>query len=798
MFWRRNGKAGQPVIFDELKNPSAHRVRAFGIDLGTTNSTVAEAVWDPSSKTVEVTCLEVDQPTLQGRYTNTIVPSVVAVKNGDAMIGEGAKRLRTQLVDYGLVERRTVFADTKNEIGTSRTYPGAADDLSTPRHIATHILAFLGRAIDPPVEDEAVIVTVPASFQAAQRSDTRAAARDAGLPAAALLDEPIAGFLDFANSNGGLLAKLGTEAKNLLVFDFGGGTCDVAIFSLAKLNGRLSVSPIAVSRYHRLGGGDIDAAILHEVLIPQLCEQNGLKAADLGYAAKKNIIGPSFVGIAEALKVGLCDQVARLMSFGKYAEADKDKILKTQPGTHRVTVDGRVLTLTSPLLSAAQFEKLLQPFLDTELLFARSTEYRLTCSIFAPVEDALDRADLSHEDIDFALLIGGSTRIPYLEPKLRSYLPDAEVLRFDDREQHQTAIARGAALQALHLALTGQPYVTPVAPDTIALRTSHGSEELVPRDATLPYPPLGRGTVRIGAPQSSEDAPVDIRVEIVAGDAGEQRVLFSNIWSLQAPVSEGERLDVSYVLDVDQVLEFSLTRFESARSKPFEGVIENPLTNVVNPIAEEEAAERLETEIRAGNLEPDQRAAKLDELVEKYQALHFYEKAIDFTKVLLARASRSDRAFYLNRLGLLFQRLRNFEQSERMFREAAALGSWRGPLFNLAHQHREQGRLQDALSVIREALQSGVKPPYGILEAEILDAMSDRLGRDEALARDLPRFAPPKSLDDWELGWLIAGARLAEDTALLKLAETERKARRKKGTAAESDGMLPVSLKAGA
>ena len=75
------------------------------------------------------------------------------------------------------------------------------------------------------------------------------------------------------------------------MFDFGGGTCDVGLFQLSSsLFKRMDISPLSVSRYHRLGGGDIDQAIFYEVLMPQILTFNSLDPHDLDYEDKKNIL----------------------------------------------------------------------------------------------------------------------------------------------------------------------------------------------------------------------------------------------------------------------------------------------------------------------------------------------------------------------------------------------------------------------------------------------------------------------------------------------------------------------------
>ena len=95
------------------------RRRVIGVDLGTTNSSVSEIVIEPgATRLPEVRMIEVRQQTVQGDYFDTLVPSMVAVLNGAPVVGEGAKLLRPQLQRRGLKERRTLFWDCKNDIGT--------------------------------------------------------------------------------------------------------------------------------------------------------------------------------------------------------------------------------------------------------------------------------------------------------------------------------------------------------------------------------------------------------------------------------------------------------------------------------------------------------------------------------------------------------------------------------------------------------------------------------------------------------------------------------------------------------
>src|SRR5262245_37897747 len=106
-------------------------LRVWGIDLGTTNSTLAEIVWKPEDgrHPPACRCLELEQPTEAGVYTSPRVPSVLALRPpGEHWVGEGAKRLRTRPQDNSLVVERTLFFETKNDMGLRKTYYRASEE----------------------------------------------------------------------------------------------------------------------------------------------------------------------------------------------------------------------------------------------------------------------------------------------------------------------------------------------------------------------------------------------------------------------------------------------------------------------------------------------------------------------------------------------------------------------------------------------------------------------------------------------------------------------------------------------
>jgi molecular chaperone DnaK (HSP70) len=327
--------------------------RVIGIDLGTTNSTVCEINWQPNQdKPSPPLCLNIDQPTTQGRYTHVLVPSVVATHGEEIWVGEGAKRLRAT-PGASQEENKLWFAETKNDMGVRRTYHKAPPHLRSARAVAAEILKFLHNAAlnESKTPISRAVVTVPASFQAAQRDDTIAAAQRARITLAdgELLDEPVAAFLAYLydrETDGADFLPSINETKNLLVFDFDGGTCDVAIFKLGRQSdGQLTITPVTVSRYHRLGGGDLDRAIIHDVLIPQLLEQNGMDRSELEFEEKRQRIQPALLAVAEALKQKLCNEITRLKKFGRWDKIDRTGVIETQPGAYPIELKDRTLTL---------------------------------------------------------------------------------------------------------------------------------------------------------------------------------------------------------------------------------------------------------------------------------------------------------------------------------------------------------------------------------------------------------------------------------------------------------------------
>jgi tetratricopeptide (TPR) repeat protein len=471
------------------------------------------------------------------------------------------------------------------------------------------------------------------------------------------------------------------------------------------------------------------------------------------------------------------------------------------PLTHECAVGGRLLELRNPSLSTGKFEEILRPFLDTDLLFARDTEYRMTNSIFAPITDALDRAGLAPGQVHLCLAVGGSCLIPQVQAALRGHFSKARLLTYDDPTAIQTAVARGAALHALSLALTGRGLVRPISHDAISLRTSTGAVELVPKGVELPFPgpDSAKRVAGLTVPQTvSSGRGLDLRVEVAAGSGAEARVLDHRIWRLPAPISKGEALQLEVQLDENQVLDLQLALAADPDGQHFDLQIENPLTNVVNPQPARVKLDALEERLRTNSVPAHEVPAAISEVAGLLREVGHREKAFALLKLQLARMNRPDHDT-LSRMASLAGEMGDKDREEKLTREAAnAEPGWGGSWFNLALILRRRRKLEEAEQAADRAISLSREAPFLVLRSMIAGDRGDRAARERNLQQGIDEFGAVENLDEWGLGWLAAAAELSGDTQLTEKVRAERQRRAKLHTTVVSPGgVLPDYLPRG-
>lgn len=757
-------------------------VLGLGVDLGTTKSCVAFASYDPKSRQLRCECVRYAQPDGSLRAA---VPSAVAIDGGRTLFGAEALAKRGQkgfLVDRGL------FYESKNEIGLRYTYARAPAGFNTAGDIATKLLSHLRDSISDPAVRSAnapVVVTVPASFHGAQRMATVSAAQQAfHLPEKSnevfLLDEPYAAFLDFS-----LRAPLGAapllrEGRNLLVFDFGGGTCDVAIFRIDALRGGpLGARLLGSSRYHRLGGGDIDRAIVHDVLIPALLKENALEKWDVSWFEKRRQLEPALLGVAERLKIALSRQ------WEATDGEPSDPSLRMSAATLAMEVEiggvSRRLTLTQPTLDAKALELLLRPFLDPEPLPEAGDEYVQRSSIFSPMVQALFRAGLEPEAVDGILMCGSSSLLPPVQQALARQFPRAKQVMLGSSEDLEGAVARGAALQALSLQVLGEPLIAPVCSAEISLRVVTGSLPLTRAGDRVPA--ASDAPTLLRPQRNSCSAATDIAVEVVADG---QRIVGRSLWHLPAPVSTEDRLALEWRMDENQCMELSLRRLDDADTAPFVKRFDAPITHRdMGQLVRCRMLERCES-VRLGQVPRQDLGTTFHQIATDCGALGEYERGLHF--VSLALQEKGDDVFLLNLRGMYREKIGNRDGARESYQQASA---WPGARFNLALLHYREDRFDEALVAVDSALEDDPLRSYRVLRGDILD----KLGRAEqarAEWQDAIAGQPDWSaMRDFDLGWLERASWQLDQAAVRERIRAERTRLAQRGVRVTQQGELP-------
>ena len=358
---------------------------------------------------------------------NRTTPSVVAFKGDDEMVGETAKR-------QAVTNVKGTVSSIKRKMGTSEKVEVNGKKY-TPEEISAKILMKLKKDAESYLGDKVTkaVITVPAYFNDAQRQATKNAGKIAGLEVERIINEPTAAALAYG------LDKQ-DKLQTILVYDLGGGTFDVSILELG--DGVFEVK--ATSGNNKLGGDDFDERI-QEHLISEFKKEHGI---DL---SKDKMAMQRLKDAAEKAKKDLSGMTKAEISLPFISQTD----------------EGPVHLETS--LTKAKFEDLCRDLFD---------------STMEPVRKALKDAKLKSSDIDQVILVGGSTRIPYIQELVKKELGKEPNKSVNPDE----VVAMGAAIQGG--VLTGEVddiVLLDVTPLSLGLETlGNVMTVLIPRNTTIP------------------------------------------------------------------------------------------------------------------------------------------------------------------------------------------------------------------------------------------------------------------------------------------------------------------------
>ncbi|MBE7380269.1 MAG: molecular chaperone DnaK [Leptolyngbya sp. SIO1E4] len=480
--------------------------KVIGIDLGTTNSCVAVL---EGGQPIVITNME------GGRTT----PSIVGFgKNGERLVGQLAKRQAVTnaentiysikrfigrrwddtaseraRVPYNCVSGRDSTVDVEIR---SKTY--------TPQEVSAMILQKLKQDAEAYLGEEVTqaVITVPAYFTDAQRQATKDAGTIAGLEVLRIINEPTAASLSYG------LDKQDQD-QTILVFDLGGGTFDVSVLQLG--DGVFEVK--ATSGNNHLGGDDFDNCIA-QWMTDAFREQDGI---DLS-----------------------ADRMAlqRIREAAEKAKIELSTMQTTSINLPFITADETGPKHLEMSLSRAQFEQLAQALVEGTL---------------EPVKQAIKDADLTPDDIDKILLVGGSTRIPAVQAAISQFFggktPDRSV-------NPDEAVALGASIQAGVLGGEVKDLLLlDVTPLSLGIETlGEVFTKIIERNTTIP-------TSKAQVFSTATDGQTSVEVHVLQGEramAKDNKSLGKFQLTGIPPAPRGvPQIEVSFEIDADGILQVS-------------------------------------------------------------------------------------------------------------------------------------------------------------------------------------------------------------------------------------------------
>ena len=457
--------------------------RIFGIDLGTTNSCVS---WLNDGKPEVIS--------IQG---SPLVPSVVSFDPEEVIVGIRAKNRELLHADTTVSSVKRIMGTEETMLINGKTY--------TPEKISSYILDYLKTQAQEVCghKVENVVITVPAYFSDAQRRATRNAGEQAGLKVERIINEPTAASLFYTHAIDEETAD--GDEQHILVYDLGGGTFDVSVLRMGKLN-----EVLASSGNTRLGGDDFDDALV-KLCIERIMKSHGIDLR--GYR-------PAMARLKAA-----AEQAKIHLSFHAYAQIEEALI--PNPDDLEIDVAFEVTRDT--------FEDLIDPYLEITR---------------KEVDKALNESGLKAADIDNVLLVGGSTRIPAVIALLEDYFGSSCLPLVDP----DLSVAQGAAIQGG--IITGEhvhQILIDVNPHTLSTTAIMSKENysikcvpIIPRNTQIP---VTRSRLFYTIVRNQKL----VRVEVYQGESREPSEN-THIGSLDllltpAPINSPLRIEYSYDLN---------------------------------------------------------------------------------------------------------------------------------------------------------------------------------------------------------------------------------------------------------
>lgn len=504
-----------------------------GIDFGTSTTVVSIATKESGEEKIKTLPIKLTQILEDGTiYQSEKLPSVIAWYNGRLLVGEGASNLK-----YTLTKGKNIWFSFKMEIGEdlgAKYYNSEVGDMEgvkirNPKDCVRVFFMYLNMLIKKYCQDNGLsdnimyAVSIPASFEANQRKELMEALESNGMNISkqSLIDEPNAAFISYVHDSEESEKPLLISPhynSNVLVFDFGGGTCDISILEIGKSTNGLYSKNIAISKFTKLGGDDVDRYITFKYILPRFFEANNVSDEDF-ITKERQYIATQLYKVSERLKILLCKKISNQMyqlEIPDYIKSNSDKASITIP----VSVETKkgLLTQSEFFLSIKELVEVMSVFMKPSLMPSSIKGQEEYNNIFMPIESAIKKANVCKSEIDYVLLIGGSAQNPFIQEALKKYFDDSEILVPQDLQTH---VSKGAAIHSLLMNGINKCIIQPITSEPIFVITKDTTNKvLIPAGTTIPC-----DTVVIDDLIPTKDHQEAIELPICVGN--ENKMLFN-------------------------------------------------------------------------------------------------------------------------------------------------------------------------------------------------------------------------------------------------------------------------------
>ena len=661
----------------ESKGINSQDTTFVGIDFGTSTTVVSISRYNPFTGEIDVESLQLPQKDSFGsEMYGELFPTVIAINNnnGKPLYGQGAYDLKWD-PDYTFGVN--IWHSFKMELGKDlgpRWYESRQSKIKSPQDATKQFFKFLKKSIEKAIDENGFpkkikyAVSIPASFESNQRKDLMEAlaSNDIIVDGSLFIDEPNAAFLGYINSSETepIELKPGYNPK-VLVFDFGAGTCDLSLLEITADHHGLHSNNLSISQFAELGGNDIDRYIANNYLLPQLLKVNGyVDKNDIFTSKQKDVIATQLLGIAENMKKRLCNE-----DFN-YLLSDPsvmDEVVAAGKGISIETPDLAIQTNNGLLkidklwISYKDFITTMEVFFKKPLFasfgaYTQKGQQKRYNSIQFAIDSALSKAHVDKSEVDFVIMIGGSSRNPFVQQRIKTYFKDSVVMI---PRELQALVSQGASLHSILTNGLSLEAVRPIVGETVIVIAQNGEVPVVKAGTEVPFTTEVKNIFSTGHKTFKE-----IEIPVCVGT--KNKLLYNlhikrengELFPEQTPVTLKFEMDSNKILKVKA----------EALGNTWEAICENPLDNAALTDGEAKilkAQREAYISAETNNNRPTARA--LDALSRAYE---------DDEKYFLAGETMEERIQYYpdsslyNHIGVLFHNSGNYNRGIAYFRKA--------------------------------------------------------------------------------------------------------------------------------